>query len=58
MEQVNFRVDEDVLSDVDEIAHARSEPGNRVTRSDIIREALDKYLEKSETHADTQPNPA
>lgn len=46
MAETSIYLDEDLKADLDEIAHERSEPGNRVSRSAIIQEAAEEYVER------------
>ncbi|GAB3669601.1 CopG family ribbon-helix-helix protein [Halopiger thermotolerans] len=39
-------IPDEMIEEVDEIAYERSEPGNSVSRSEIIREAINEYLER------------
>ncbi|WP_226479128.1 CopG family ribbon-helix-helix protein [Natrinema amylolyticum] len=41
-------IPDEMIEDVDEIAYERSEPGNSVSRSEIIREAIEEYLERQD----------
>lgn len=43
---------DEMIDRVDEIAYERSEPGESVSRSEIIREAIDEYLERNESRPD------
>ena len=39
---------EEMVAELDDIAHERSEPGSRVSRGQVIREALDDYIRERE----------
>jgi len=39
-------------ADLDEIAHERSEPGDRVSRSAIIQEAAEEYVDRHRSDGD------
>jgi len=45
-DDVRARVPGEMVEELQEIAHERTEPGNRVFVSDIVREALAEYLEQ------------
>lgn len=49
---LRIRVTEEKRRKVEELAHELSEPGNRVTVSDILRQALEEYLEQSDDERD------
>jgi predicted DNA-binding protein len=56
-DDVRVRITSERRKRLEEIAHARSEPGETVTPSHIVREALDKHLEQldsDETSAGAQ----
>ncbi|NUC71745.1 ribbon-helix-helix protein, CopG family [Haloterrigena sp. SYSU A558-1] len=46
MAETSIYLDEDLKADLDEIAHERSEPGNRVSRSAIIQEAAQEFVDR------------
>lgn len=48
-DEVKARVTSERRSTLEEIAHERSEPGSRVTVSDLVREAVDEYLDGEES---------
>ncbi|WP_226040814.1 ribbon-helix-helix protein, CopG family [Natrinema sp. DC36] len=45
-------IPDEMIEEVDEIAYERSEPGDSVSRSEIIREAIDEYLERQDCRPD------
>lgn len=45
---LRVRLDTDRRKQLEAVAHDRSEPGDRVTVSDIVREAIDDHLEEIE----------
>ncbi|WP_226041542.1 ribbon-helix-helix domain-containing protein [Natrinema sp. DC36] len=45
-DDVRVRITSERRKRLEQIAHARSEPGETVTPSHIVREALDEYLER------------
>lgn len=46
MAETSIYLDEDLKADLDEIAHERSSPGDRVSRSAIIQEAAREYVDR------------
>ncbi|WP_137288806.1 ribbon-helix-helix domain-containing protein [Natronorubrum halophilum] len=46
MAETSIYLDEDLKADLDEIAHDRSSPGDRVSRSAIIQEAAQEYVDR------------
>jgi len=46
---IRVRVGSDRDERLEEIAHERSDPGNKVTKSDLVREAIDDFLEEVDT---------
>lgn len=52
MAETSIYLDEDLKADLDEIAHERSEPGERVSRSAIIQEAAEEYVERHRSEDD------
>lgn len=44
-EELSFVVPPEIKKEVEAIALDRSEPGNRTTNSDVLREALAEYLD-------------
>jgi DNA-binding transcriptional ArsR family regulator len=46
MQRVEFRLSESCIDELDEIAHALSEPGpeGTVTRADVLREAAAEFV--------------
>jgi hypothetical protein len=45
-DDVRARINSGSVRRLEEIAHDRSEPGNKVTVSDLVREAIDEYLQR------------
>lgn len=45
-------IPDEMIKEVDEIAYERSEPGDSVSRSEVIREAIKEYLERQERRPD------
>lgn len=43
---LRVRVSEEKRDRIEQLVHQRSEPGHRVTVSDILRDALDEYFEE------------
>lgn len=43
---LRVRVSQEKRQRIEELVDERSEPGHRVTVSDILRDALDEYLEE------------
>lgn len=43
---LRFRVEKEQRKRLEKLAHERSEPGEKVTLSDLLREATDQYLEE------------
>ncbi|QLG47872.1 CopG family ribbon-helix-helix protein [Natrinema halophilum] len=52
MAETSIYLDEDLKADLDEIAHERSSPGNRVSRSAIIQEAAQEYVDRHRSEED------
>lgn len=50
-DDVRVRITSERRERLEEIAHARSEPGETVTPSHIVREAIDDYLEQLDDSA-------
>ncbi|MFB6237551.1 MAG: ribbon-helix-helix domain-containing protein [Halopenitus sp.] len=46
MAQPSISIPDELLDEVDEVAHDRSEPGDRTSRSEVVRDALEEYLER------------
>lgn len=46
MAETSMYIGEDLIEAVDEIAHERSSPGNRVSRSEVFREAVQEYVNR------------
>ncbi|WP_137288606.1 CopG family ribbon-helix-helix protein [Natronorubrum halophilum] len=44
----SISIPDSLLGDVDAIAHARSNPGEKVSRSEVVRDALEKYVDEHE----------
>ncbi|MFC6766045.1 CopG family ribbon-helix-helix protein [Natrinema soli] len=40
----SISIPDPLLGDVDAIAHARSGPGEKVSRSEVVRDALENYV--------------
>jgi predicted DNA-binding protein len=47
--ELRIRVTEEKRKRIEKIAHERSEPGDRVSLSDVLREAIDEYLDRVES---------
>ncbi|WP_394340604.1 ribbon-helix-helix domain-containing protein [Natrinema ejinorense] len=43
---------DEMIDEVDEIAYERSEPGDSVSRSEVIREAIGEYLDRHNRRPD------
>lgn len=52
MAETSIYLDEDLKADLDEIAHERSVPGDRVSRSAIIQEAAQEYVDRHRSDDD------
>jgi len=52
MAETSIYLDEDLKAELDEIAHERSEPGDRVSRSAIIQEAAEEYVDRHRSDGD------
>jgi len=48
-DDIRTRISEETGRELDELAIERSEPDNRVTRSDLVRDAIDEYLQRYRT---------
>ena len=48
-DDVRVRITSHQRRRLEEIAHARSEPGDTVTPSHVVRDAIDDYLDREET---------
>lgn len=48
-DEIGFRASKELIHALDEIALERSEPGDRVTRSDVAREAVSEFIERNKT---------
>lgn len=44
-QELRVRVSEKRRMEIEEIVDERSEPGERVTLSDVLRDAIDEYVE-------------
>lgn len=50
--KIEFQASEELADDLDRVAFEQSSPKNRVTRSDILREAARDYVEKHDEDPD------
>ena len=57
MANPSMSIPDGLLSKIDKIAHERSEPGERVSRSEVVREALSEYVERHEDEVSEWDNP-
>lgn len=47
-EQIGARVPEGVPEEIERVAFEKSEPGNLWYKADVVREALDEYMDDTE----------